>query len=115
MFSSNIPKTHKRLKTLFNQTKQDRVRIFEEILYFKATSYNTKTSKQFTYLLPIGFLQKKKCRIGGKRLKHEVRREWSLEENEDEGMLQEKQGEQEIVVVLPKKSETELTLSLIHI
>ena len=36
------------------QTKQDRMRIFEEILFFKAT-YGTKTNKQFTYLLSVGF------------------------------------------------------------
>ena len=49
------PKTHKRLKrTLFNQTKQDTVGIFEEILFFQAT-YNTKANTQFTYLLPVGF------------------------------------------------------------
>ena len=39
------PKTRKRLKrTLFNQTKRDRMPIFEEILFFKAT-YSTKTNK----------------------------------------------------------------------
>ena len=48
-------KTHKGLnRTLFNQTKQDRLEIFERILFLKATN-NTKTNKQ---LLPIGFFQK---------------------------------------------------------
>ena len=38
------PKTHRRLKgMLFNETKPDRMRIFKEILFFKATN-NTKTN-----------------------------------------------------------------------
>ena len=36
--------------TLFNQTKQDRLYIFEGILFFKATN----TDKQIAYLLPVG-------------------------------------------------------------
>ena len=32
--------------------------------------------------------------VGGKRLMHAVRRAWSVEENENEGMLQVKQDEQ---------------------
>ena len=50
------PKTHKRSeRTLFTQTKQDRMRILEEILFFKATN-NTKTDKSFLFLTPVGFL-----------------------------------------------------------
>ena len=38
------PETHKRLKrTLFNQTKQDQMRFFKKILFFKATN-NAKTN-----------------------------------------------------------------------
>ena len=44
---------------LFNQTKQDRMRIFEELLFFKGT-YNTKANKQISYLLPVGFLSKRR-------------------------------------------------------
>ena len=42
---------------LFNQTKQDRMQIFEEILFFKVTN-NTKTNKSLIFLSPGGFLQK---------------------------------------------------------
>ena len=50
-------KTHRRLKrTIFNQTKRDRMRIFEEILFFKATD-NTKTNKSVIFLSPAGSLQ----------------------------------------------------------
>ena len=50
------PTRDKRLKrTLFNQRKQDRMGIFEEILFFKATN-NTKTNKSLTFLLPVAFL-----------------------------------------------------------
>ena len=43
------PKTHRRLKrTLFNRTKQDRKRIFEQILFFKAI-YNTKTNNSLIF------------------------------------------------------------------
>ena len=43
------PETHKGLKrTVFNQTKQDRMRIFEEILFFKAT-YNAKTNNSLIF------------------------------------------------------------------
>ena len=44
-------------RTLFSQTKQDRTRIFEEILFFKATK-NTKTNESLTFLSLMGFLQK---------------------------------------------------------
>ena len=38
-------KTHKRFnRTLFNQTKQDRMQIFEGILFFKATNNSSVTS-----------------------------------------------------------------------
>ena len=48
-YYSYVPKTHKRLKRmLFNQTKQDNIRIFEEILFFKAT-YNTKTNNSLIF------------------------------------------------------------------
>ena len=35
-------------RMLFNQTKEDRMQIFEEILFFKAT-YSTKTNKSFIF------------------------------------------------------------------
>ena len=49
-------KTHERLeRTLFNQTKQNRMRMFEEI------PYEQYENKQITYLSPVGFLQKEVC------------------------------------------------------
>ena len=58
MTSRPRSKTHKKRsnRTLLNQTKQDRVRIFEGILFFKATN-NTKTTK----LLPAGFFKENVC------------------------------------------------------
>ena len=62
------PKTYRRFKrTLFNQTKPDRMRIFEEILFFKAenttiennNNNNKQTNKSLILLSPVGFLQKK--------------------------------------------------------
>ena len=41
--------------TLFNQRKQDRLYIFEGILFFKATN----TDKQITYLLPVDSWRRK--------------------------------------------------------
>ena len=53
-----IPKTNKRLKRmLFNQTKQDRMQRFEELLFFKAKN-NAKTNKSLIFLSPVGFLWK---------------------------------------------------------
>ena len=47
------PKTHKRLKrTLCNQTKQDRMPVFEEILFFKTTN-NRRTNKSLIFLSPV--------------------------------------------------------------
>ena len=51
-------KTHKRLNRVrLNRTKQEKMRIFEDVLFFKAT-HNTSTNKPVTYPLPVGFLQK---------------------------------------------------------
>ena len=51
-----VSKSHKRLKrTLINQIKQDRVRVFEEILFLKATN-DTKTNKSLIFLSAVGFL-----------------------------------------------------------
>ena len=41
------------------------------------------------------------------------RREWSLKENDDAGMLQVKQDKQKVAVVVKKRSETELTASIL--
>ena len=47
---TKVFKNNNNNNTLFNQTKQDRLYIFEGILFFKATN----TDKQITYLLPVG-------------------------------------------------------------
>ena len=52
------PKTHKRFnKTLFKQTRQDRMNILRVILFFKPQTLQKQTMKGITYLLPVGFFQ----------------------------------------------------------
>ena len=55
----NDPKTHKKLKrTYFNQTKQDRMRFFlRKSSCSKLHTIQKQTNKQFTFLLPVGFLR----------------------------------------------------------
>ena len=53
-----IKNTQNVKKNAFSLEKtRKNMRIFEEVLFFKAT-YNTKTNKQFNYLLPVEFLRK---------------------------------------------------------
>ena len=42
----------------FNQTKQDRMQIFKEVLFSKLSTKLHYKNKQFSDLLPVGFLQK---------------------------------------------------------
>ena len=53
------PKAHKRLeRMLFNQAKQDRTRIFEEILFSKLRTIQKQT---LSFLSPVGFLRKEEA------------------------------------------------------